>query len=86
MSDGPTAEALRTLHNPKSHSFTLYARSTRKFPGLMSRWITGGDRLLGAYTRSLYSAQRKHLLRDALCGVSLSVTETAQVELRSGRV
>ena len=35
---------------------------------------------------SIFSAQRKHFLWDTLGGVSLSVTNSAQVELKSGRV
>jgi len=35
---------------------------------------------------STFSAQRKHILSDTLVGVTLSVTNTAQVELKSGRV
>ena len=33
-----------------------------------------------------FSYQRKHFLRDTFGGFSVSVTKTAQVELRSGRV
>jgi hypothetical protein len=65
----------------------------------LPRWEDAGDEIVeecgvaalhGSAQQGLhsstFSAQRKHLLWDTLRVVSLSVTKTAQVELKRGRV